>query len=155
MIGRDEELAILRGAVDSARSGAGGALLLLGEPGIGKSTLLEAAQEYARSCDVPVIATAGVEIETGMPYAGLHRLLRPLLGEIDALDALHRGVLRAALGLGDEPPGEPLLVGLALLELLSAHAPVAVIADDLHWLDRPSRDALAFVGRHLADRPIV
>ncbi|WP_037499522.1 ATP-binding protein, partial [Solirubrobacter soli] len=151
LIGRDEELAILSNAVD--RGGA--ALLLIGEPGIGKSTLLDAAREHARARGLTVLATAGVELETGMPYAGLHRLLRPLLPEIDALDALHRGVLRAALGLGDEPPGEPLLVGLALLDLLSRRSPLAVVADDLHWLDRPSRDALGYVGRHLTGRPIV
>jgi hypothetical protein len=88
----------------------------------------------------------------------LHRLLRPVVAGIESLLAPEASALRAAFAIGDAPPGDPLLVALATLELLSAHAddcPVVVVADDFHWLDSASRDVLAFVGRRIEHDPIV
>jgi hypothetical protein len=154
LVGRADELARVRALLDAR----GGALVLTGEAGIGKSMVLEEVRAQARARGFALLSTAGVENETGLPYAGLHRLVRPLAAEIDGLGALHRGALRAALGLGDAAPAEPLVVARALLELLTAHAanaPVLVVADDLHWLDEPSRSALAYAGRHLGAAPVV
>jgi AAA ATPase domain len=158
MVGRDEELAVVGAVLSRAAGGDGGALVVRGEAGIGKSTMLDAARQEALVRGMAVVTTVGGEIETGLPYAGLHRLLMPLLEDMDRLEPLHRGVLRAALGLGDQPPGEPLLVSRALLALLSSCAerrPLLVVADDVQWLDRPSREALAYVGRHAAGRPLL
>ncbi|MBV9414022.1 MAG: AAA family ATPase, partial [Solirubrobacterales bacterium] len=157
MIGRSDELALIVSLLNNVRHD-GSALLLRGEAGIGKSVLLDAAVDRARASGFQVLYTAGVQTESGLPYSGLHRLLRPAVAGIESLPAREGSALRTAFGLRDGPPGDPLLVALATLELLSAQAndrPVLVVADDLHWLDPPSRDVLAFVGRRVRQEPIV
>ncbi len=149
MVGRDAELAILRGLLDAAQHGHGGALVVFGEPGIGRSTLLEAAAESAPG--MLILRCAGVESETELAFAGLHQLAWPLLDRLDALPAAQATALRGAIGLG-EPSGDRLLVGIALLTLLSVVAeekPALVLVDDAQWLDTPSADALVFVARRL------
>src|SRR5439155_11143993 len=99
-----------------------------------------------------------VETESGLPFAGLHRLLRPAMSARDGLTPLHRTALHAAFGIGDEPAGDPFLVALATLELLASIAtrtPLAVAADDVQWLDAASRDVLSFVGRRAQRERIV
>lgn len=157
LIGRDAELRQLTIALDDLPA-RGTALAFRGEAGIGKSALLDAARDLAEERDVRVLHTAGVASESDLPFSGLHRLVRPMMNDIDALGASHRSALRAAFGIGDEPAGDPFLVAMATLELLSVHAverPLLVIADDLHWLDAPSRDVIAFVGRRIEADPIV
>ncbi|HTX09134.1 MAG TPA: AAA family ATPase [Solirubrobacteraceae bacterium] len=157
IVGRDAELRRIIDAIDDIER-HGRALLLRGEAGIGKSALLEAAHVHAVSTGRMVLSTAGVETESALGYAGLHRLLRPLVPRIDALSDVQRRALRAALGVGDDPAGEPFLVALAARELLAAQAqerPIVVIADDLHWLDGASRTVLGIVGRRIGEAAIV
>jgi DNA-binding CsgD family transcriptional regulator/tetratricopeptide (TPR) repeat protein len=136
----------------------GGALVVRGEAGIGKSALLGAASRMATARGMQVMSTAGVQSETNLPFAGLHQLLRPVPAQIDDLPALQRDAMRAAFGVADAAVPDPFLIALAALELLSeaaARAPVALIVEDAQWLDRPSADALAFVGRRVESDPIV
>jgi hypothetical protein len=137
----------------------GSAMVLRGEAGIGKSVLLGAARDSARRRGLRTLSTAGVEAESSFPYAGLHQLLRPLLGGVDRLPVRQRSMLLAAFGDADhDGDGDLFLVALAALGLLSAEAarrPVLVTVDDAQWLDSASHDVIAFVGRRLDADPIV
>jgi DNA-binding CsgD family transcriptional regulator len=149
VVGRDSELAILRGLLNAAQQGHGGGLVVYGEPGIGRSTLLDTAAEIGQG--MMVLRCAGVESETELAFAGLHQLTWPLVDRLDSIPATQATALRGAIGLG-EPSGDRLLVGIALLTLLAVVAeerPVLVLVDDAQWLDAPSADALVFVGRRL------
>ncbi|WP_051221865.1 AAA family ATPase [Conexibacter woesei] len=157
LVGRDAELSLLRAALDHAPS-HGSALVLRGEAGIGKSVLLDAARAAAHARDLTVLATAGVEAESSLPYAGLQRLLLPLLPRVDALPAPQRSVLLAALGAEDQEGGDLFLVALAalgLLALAAADGPLLVLIDDLHWLDDASHDVMTFIARRVDADPIV
>jgi DNA-binding CsgD family transcriptional regulator/tetratricopeptide (TPR) repeat protein len=105
-----------------------------------------------------VLSTAGVQSETNLPFAGLHQLLRPILAHVDQLAPLQRNAVMAAFGMTDAAAPDPFLIAMAALELLSdaaARSPVALIVEDVQWLDRPTADALAFVGRRVESDPIV
>lgn len=152
-MGRDRERARVRAALDAARAGEGAALVLTGEPGAGKSVLLADAVESAD--DLRVLRARGVESESPLAYAALHRLLRPLLRRVDALPTRQADALLAALGMADAPAGAPadrFVVYLATLTLLSDAAsgrPLLLVVDDAHWLDDASRDAVLFVARRV------
>jgi len=157
LLGRDEELARLYRIVDELAD-HGGALVVRGEAGIGKSTLLAAASERAHSLGLTVLSANGVESEAQLPFAGLHQLLLPSLGLRSELPELQRHALEMAFGL-TAPSGAPdvFLIGLATLGLISemaAYAPVLLAVDDAHWLDRSSAKALAFVARRLELEPV-
>ncbi|HEY6886463.1 MAG TPA: AAA family ATPase [Solirubrobacter sp.] len=157
LVGRSGELARMRAFLDTVGE-RGNALVLCGEPGIGKSVLLDAARAAARERGFRILITAGVETESGLPYAGLHRLLQPLLGELDALPAPQREMLRTAFGLSEGDGGDLFLAGLGTLGLLATEASrqaLLVVVDDLHWLDAASREVIAFVGRRIEADPIV
>jgi DNA-binding CsgD family transcriptional regulator len=149
LVGRDaERLAIDRLLATAAAMGSG-SLLLSGEPGIGKSALLEYAA--ARADRLRLLATEGVEPEADLPFAGLHRLLRPVLDRLPALPEAQAAALRAGLGLGTGT-GNRFLVGAGVLSLLAEVAGdsgVLCLVDDAHWLDRESADALTFAARRL------
>jgi DNA-binding NarL/FixJ family response regulator len=158
--GRDEELRALKALLAQARSGRGGAVALVGEAGIGKSALL-AALEGEGEEGVRVLRATGFEAESGLAYAGLHLLLHPVLGRLEALPAPQREALKAAFGLGPaEASGasDRLLIGLAVLTLLSELAedqvPVLCLVDDAHWLDKPSLEALVFAARRLGSERV-
>ena len=132
--------------------------MLRGEPGIGKSRLLAEAAALARERNIAVLRTTGVQSEARVAFSGLHQLLRPVRDHAAGLLPAHRAVLDAALGLGDDAAPEHFRIAMAVLDLLSevaADAPLLVIAEDAHWLDRPSSDVLAFVARRLESDPIV
>jgi DNA-binding CsgD family transcriptional regulator len=157
IVGREHELDILAEAVDAAAEG-GCSLAVCGEPGIGKSALIEAAARRGQQRGYLVLRATGVEAESQLPFAGLHELIRPVLGAAGALAPPQRRALLSAFGLDDDGPPEPFLICLAALNLLtgvSARQPVAVIVDDLHWLDQPSQDAVAFLGRRIHDDPVI
>lgn len=138
LIGRDAELARLR-----AVARGGGALVVAGRPGVGKSALLAAAIADAGR----VLQVTGVESEIALPFAGLRELLDPVLAEVDALAPVRRRALRAALAL-DEPVGPDRGTVLhAVVDLVAALAPVVVAVDDVQWLDASSREAIAFLAR--------
>jgi len=156
ILGRDRELAMVSGLVASATEG-GGALLIHGDAGIGKSALLERAQDIARAEGLRVLRTTGVRTEANLPFAGLHLLLRPILDGLTALPGPQRLALGAAFGLVDGGSKDAFLVGLATLTLLAdgaADSGILVVIDDAQWLDRPSAEALAFVARRLGSDPV-
>jgi hypothetical protein len=156
LIGRDSELERLYQALRHGER-AGTTLLLHGEPGIGKSALLDATRAAALERGFAVLETAGAATEAGWPYAGLERLLRPLFARIPDLRLQRRLALETALGRGDIPSPHPLLVAFGVLDLLAAHAgqrTLLVLLDDAHWLDSASRTVLGLVGRNLNDHRI-
>ncbi len=151
--GRDRELGVVTGLVGQLAEDSGGALIIRGEPGIGKSALLAAVRAQAADHRLLVLSAVGVQSEARLPFAGLHQLLRPVLGGADRLPARQRAALLAAFGMSQDAAAELFLIGLAALELISDAAessPVLAIADDAHWLDEPSCAVLAFVARRLA-----
>ena len=154
LIDRCGEKAALDALLDSVRAGMSGALVLRGEPGIGKSALLDYAVE--RAADLQVLRTVAVESENTLGFAAVHQLLVPLLPAVDGLPEPQREAIGVAFGLVRGPPANPFLVGLAVLTLLSDAAevrPVLCVMDDAQWLDKESADALSFVARRLlADR---
>jgi len=157
LLGRDAEIELLASLLDGIQGG-GTALVLYGEPGIGKSRLLAAAAAFARERGFTVLSTAGVQSEAHLAFAGLHQLLRPLRFRAAALPAAQRAVLDAAFGLGQEPAPERFRIAMAVLDLLceiATDAPLLVLAEDAQWLDRPTTEALAFAARRLQADPIV
>jgi DNA-binding CsgD family transcriptional regulator len=152
LYGRAAERAQIAGLLDAARASRSSALLLLGEPGVGKTALLDHAREQAAG--MHVLVARGVKSEAELPFAALHQLIRPALGLIDTLPAPQANALRSALGLGDGAPGAQgrFLTYSACLSLLSELAeqrPILALIDDAHWLDTASADAFLFVARRL------
>jgi DNA-binding CsgD family transcriptional regulator/tetratricopeptide (TPR) repeat protein len=158
VVGRHNQLARLRTLIDRAPV-QGQVLVLLGEAGIGKSTLLASAAQEARAAGMRVLWATGRESETNIAFAGLQQLLSPVLGAAADLERRQARALLGALGLAGEPAAADLLgTGLATLTLLSdssAPAPVLVIVDDAHWLDRSTLDILAFAGSRLETERVV
>jgi DNA-binding CsgD family transcriptional regulator len=136
--------------LDGVRGGESRALVLHGEPGVGKTALLHYLVE--RAPKLRTVRITGVPSETEFAFAGLHRLCTPLSDGLGTLPAPQREALRAALGLSSGPAPDRFLVGLAVLGLLSEAArerPLICLVDDVQWLDRPSVQALAFAARRL------
>ncbi|MEJ3659298.1 AAA family ATPase [Actinomycetes bacterium KLBMP 9759] len=153
MLGRVAERARLDELLAGARAGRGGALLVHGEAGIGKTVLLG----HVAAADVRVLRGVGIESEAEVPYAGLHLLLYPHLDLLDVLPAPQAAALRIAFGLVEGPARERFLVGAATLSLLSELAresPLVCLIDDAQWFDQASADALLFAGRRLEAEPI-
>src|SRR6266550_6783269 len=140
LLGRERELVAIDQALAAARLGKSSRLLIRGEPGIGKTALLDHAVEKAGS--MRVLTARGVEFEADIPFAGLHDLLHPALGMVDRLPPVGARALRAALGLGERVESDRLVVGAATLGLLTAWAetPLLVLVDDAQWLDRASAE---------------
>jgi DNA-binding CsgD family transcriptional regulator len=156
--GRGDERARLATLLDDARGGRAGSLLLHGEPGVGKSALLEDLVATAGD-DVRVLRAQGVESEAPLPFAALHRLLRPVLGILDRVPAPQARALRAAFGEVDDVAVEPFLAALATLSVLTEaaeDATVLCVLDDAQWLDQATTDAVLVAARRLgADRVAV
>jgi DNA-binding CsgD family transcriptional regulator len=151
VIGRDTDLEFIGSFLDRAAI-EGGALLMSGDAGVGKTLLLEIAAARAAAAGTKVLFAAGAEFEADVSFAGLNQVLHPLFGELPRLDSAHGQALTVALGLDDGPPSSQFLVAnaaLALLRQAAAATPVLVIVDDLQWLDRASAVVLAFVARRL------
>ena len=154
LIGRELECTVIGRLLDDARCGGSGSLVMRGEPGIGKSALLDDAAQ--RADGMLVLRTAGLNAESDMAFAGLYSLVRPIVGKLDHLVETHSKALAGALGLAPSPNPDRFLVSAAVLGLLAAAAeasPVLCLVDDAQWLDIPSADALVFTARRLrADR---
>lgn len=157
LLGRSAESARIEELLDAAAGGFGGALVLHGPAGIGKSALLAAARRRAERHGARVLAATGVPAEARMPFSGLHQLLMPLLDSFQELPQRQRDALTAALA-GDAGPGGNLFgVALAALELLAKaadQAPLLLLVEDAHWLDHATRDVLAFVARRIGMEPV-
>ncbi|MEY9968808.1 DNA-binding CsgD family transcriptional regulator [Streptacidiphilus sp. MAP12-16] len=150
LLGRDQECLAIDELIARVRDGLSGVLVLSGEAGIGKTRLLGYAAKSA--ADLQVAAVVGVETESQLAYAALHRLLLPLLDRLDRLPGPQLEALGSAFGLVAGPPADRFLAGLATLTLLSEvvrDGPLMCLVDDAQWLDRESLEALAFVGRRL------
>ncbi|GAA1988016.1 helix-turn-helix transcriptional regulator [Catenulispora subtropica] len=158
MIGRADEQERL---AELVTAGSGRALVLRGETGVGKSALLDHAAELALRDGRRVVRATGIEAEAGLPYAGLHQLVHPLLAEASGLDDGSRTVFDAVFGYpdftgGGKPPSV-MALGIAVLALLSqaaASQPLLLVLDDGQWLDDASTDVCGFVGRRLAGSPV-
>jgi len=154
MVGREPERQLLGALVEGARGGSAGTLVVRGEPGIGKSALLD--ELVAGAGDATVLRTQGLEVEAPLAFAALHRLLRPVTRLRGGLPEPQARALRVALGEEEGASVEPFLVGVATLSVLTAAAeenPVLCVVDDAHWLDAATAGALLFCARRLgADR---
>jgi DNA-binding CsgD family transcriptional regulator len=181
LIGRERELEVLSGVVDRVPE-RGGALVVRGEPGAGKTSLLMAASRRATASGVQVLTAVGVESEADLTFSGLHQLLLPLfagtglspprqpasraagppmaiptLDRLERLPEPQRHALRAAFGVDVEAAPDRFLVGVAVLSLLAEQAekrPLLCVLDDVQWLDRPSLQTLAFVARRLSGESV-
>ncbi|WP_307803829.1 helix-turn-helix transcriptional regulator [Micromonospora echinofusca] len=151
--GRDDECRALRDLLD--HPAGGGALLFQGEPGTGRTALVDRAHRYAP--DRLVLAATALPGEATLPYAGLQRLLDPVLDRADTLPAQQRGLFRRVMAGAGCPPGQRLALSMAVRGLLAAVArdrPVLCTLDDLDLGDRPTAEVLAFVARRVHRLPV-
>lgn len=156
LYGRQVEQAAVDRLLDQTRGGHGGSLILSGEPGVGKSTLLDFAA--GRALGATVLRTTGLQSEAELPFAALHQLLRPLLPRLADLPPAQATAIRGAFGLMPLRPTDRLQVTLGALTLLSESAseqPVVCLVDDVQWLDRPSVDVLSFVANRIHDESVM
>jgi ATP/maltotriose-dependent transcriptional regulator MalT len=150
LLGRELETARIDRLLDGARTGQSGALVLSGEPGIGKTALLDYAAGRAEG--MTVLGARGLESEAELPFVALADLLRPTMQLIERIPGAQAAALQAALALGPPAAGDRFTVCAALLSVLAAaadDAPVLVLIDDAHAVDRSSMQAVLFAGRRL------
>ncbi|MBG0563963.1 LuxR C-terminal-related transcriptional regulator [Actinoplanes aureus] len=155
LYGRSAEVSALDEVIARARDGFGGAVVLRGEAGEGKTALLEAAA--GRAGGMRVLRTTGVEAESDLAFATLHQVLWPVAGSLDALPEPQRDAVRAALGLAPGTAGDRYLLGAGVLSLLAEAAVpdgLICVVDDFQWVDRASADALLFAARRLGTEKI-
>lgn len=157
LFGRLRETNVL----DSLLSGAtdrGGALVIHGAPGIGKSAMVSAAIAGARARGFQVLTATGVQSETELPFAGLHQLTYALSAQTESLPDPQRDAVRAAFGQITSAAPDLFLIALATLQLLveaAGRAPLLVVAEDAQWLDHPTTRVLTFMARRIESDPIV
>ncbi len=157
LIGRNAELDVLRRLITNIND-EGASVLVRGQPGVGKSSILRAASEIAREREALVLATSGIESEAMLPFVGLHQLLRPLMSASGSLPAPQRRALSTAFGQRRGTPPELFLTALAALTLIvdaAGSQPIVLLVDDVQWLDGPTNDVLSFVSRRLSDDPVI
>ena len=150
LTGRRGERDVLDRLIEAVRAGESRALVVRGEPGVGKTALLDYLVEQASGCRVA--RAAGVQSEMELAFAGLHQLLAPMLDRLERLPVPQRDALRTAFGVSPGPAPDRFFVALAVLSLLSDVAeerPLICLVDDEQWLDRASAQVLAFVARRL------
>lgn len=155
LVGRDSECRAVERLLADARVGTSGALVLVGDPGIGKTALLDYAA--GRATSMAVLRARGVESESQLPFAGLLELLRPALHALDLIPAPQAEALETALALRPSGTHDRFAIGAATLSLLAAHAetaPLVVLVDDAHLLDGSTVAALLFAARRLVADPI-
>src|SRR6202790_1279949 len=155
LLDRLSERAALSQLLDAARAGRSGVLVMRGEPGAGKTALLDWAVESAAG--LRVARVAGVESEMELAFAALQQLCAPMLDKLEGLPDPQRDALGVAFGLSKGAAPDRFLGGLAVLSLLSEVAeqqPLLCVIDDAQWLDRASAQALTFVARRLLAEPV-
>jgi DNA-binding CsgD family transcriptional regulator len=157
LVGRDAELALLDRVIGEIEH-EGASVLVRGQPGVGKSSILRAVSDVARSRGALVLVASGVESEAMLPFSGLHQLLSPLTSGWASLPPVQHVALSTAFGAMAGPPPELFLTALAALTLITDAAgsrPVVLVVDDVQWLDEPTQEVLAFVSRRLRHDPVV
>lgn len=156
LLGRDAECVSLDRVLDDARAGRGRVLVIRGEPGAGKSALLDYIAERAQGCQL--VRATGVEYEAELTFAGLQQLIGASIPQqSERLPAPQRDAIKMAFGMEQGPAPDRFLVGLATLGVMCNMAeelPLVCLIDDVQWLDRASAQVLAFVARRLAAEPI-
>ena len=156
LCGRGAELEVLSAVLSAPGAGGSAALVIRGEPGVGKTALVAHVlrQVMAEGPDVTLLATTATPTESGLGFGGLLGVLRPVLDGLDALPARQAAALRSAFALGPATDPDRFAVATATLGLLAVAAqrgPLIVFIDDWHWLDPGSAQALAFAARRLGD----
>jgi DNA-binding CsgD family transcriptional regulator len=154
---RHSERGALDRLIEAVRIGESRTLVVRGDPGVGKTVLLDYLSRRASAAECRVARAAGVQTEMELAFAGLHQLCRPMLDHAGELPVPQREALQTALGISAGPPPDRFLVGLAVLSLLSEVAgdqPLVCIVDDQQWLDRASAQALGFAARRLGAEPV-
>ena len=155
LTGRRAECGVLDRLVEAVQAGESRVLVAVGEPGVGKTVLLEYLARRASGCQVA--RASGVQSEMELAFAGLHQLCAPMLDRAGHLPGPQRDALRTAFGQAAGPPPDRFLVALAVLSLLSEVAgerPLVCLIDDVQWLDQASAQVLGFVARRLAADPV-
>lgn len=157
LVGRESERLVLRSFLERALA-EGGACVLPGEPGVGKTRLLQLSAELAEASGARVLWASGAQFEAELGFSALHQLLRPVLAGLEALPGSSSSALRSVLGIAEPDAPVPPLVAyqaaLTLLEVTARQSPVLVLLDDVHWMDASSAAALGFISRRLAGQPI-
>lgn len=152
LVGRTSELRALEALLVEAEK-EGAALLLQGDPGVGKTALLDAVTAHARAGGLRVLQVVGVESEQELAFSALHQLLYPLFDHLAGLPAFQSGVLEQALSIREgSAPGRFAIsaAALALLQAAAVRQPLCVVVDDVHWIDRSSAEVLTFITRRLS-----
>ena len=152
---RESERAVLDRLADAVRAGESQVLVVRGDPGAGKTALLDYLADGARGCRIA--RATGVQSEMELAFAGLHQLCAPMLENLDRIPVPQRDALRTAFGIAAGPAPDRFLVGLAVLSLLaevSGDQPLICLIDDVQWLDRASEQTLGFVARRLGANPV-
>jgi predicted ATPase len=150
LTGRLSERAAFSQLVEAVRSGESRALVVHGDPGVGKTVLLDYLAGQASGSGCRVARATGMQSEMELACAGLHQLCAPMLGRAERLPVPQRDALSTVLGIAEGAPPDRFLVGLAVLSLLSevaAERPLICLVDDEQWLDRASAQALGFANR--------
>jgi AAA ATPase domain len=149
LVGRAVERALIDEMIAEVRAGRSRVLVLRGEIGVGKTSLLE----YAAAAEgVMILRSVGVMVESDLPFAGLDQLVRPVLHLAEVLPPPQSRALEVALGLRSGPPPDRFLVAAGALSLLAEAAerhPLLALVDDVQWLDQPSAEAVGFIARRL------
>ena len=154
---RHAERRTLDRLVGAVGAGESRALVVHGDPGVGKTALLEYMAGRASDSQCQVARVVGVQSEMELAFAGLHQLCAPMLSRAEQLPVPQRDALLTALGVAAGPPPDRFLLALAVLGLLSEVAgdrPLMCLVDDVHWLDRASAQVLGFTARRLAANPV-
>ncbi len=152
LVGRSSEREAIETLLEGALEGLSGVLVLRGEAGVGKTALLDDAAESAAARGMRVARLAGIESETQLGYAALHRPLLPYWGHVERLPGPQRDALKSTFGLAAGPPADRFMVALAVLTLLAdvaSEEPLLCLVDDGHWLDPETQVVLGFVARRL------
>ena len=156
LVGREVERRVIEGLVQRLPS-SGGALVVRGAAGLGKSTLLVEAAQLAASRDLQVLRATGVQAAAQLAFGGLEQLVRPMRDRVEWLPPPQRAAVSAALGQTDATVPDAFLIALATLNLVAeaaAKVPVVLLIEDGHWLDRASVEVIAFIARRLEFEPI-
>jgi predicted ATPase len=154
LVGREAELDRIDALLRGARAGDGGAVVIVGEPGIGKTSLLEAAVD---SAGMRILRTAGLEAESSLPFAAVAELTEPLLDGVGQLPEPQTAAIQGALALAPPKQGDRFAACagfLGLLEIAAAEGPVIVVVDDAQWLDRASAECIGYAARRLMGLPV-